>query len=1010
MNLLLLTLAFVISGAAGLIYESTWARYLGLFVGHDAYAQALVLVIFMGGMSAGAWYGGKLGTRLRASLMGYAVVEAVAGLLGLAFHPVFVAMSDWAYTVLLPPLTGGILLGPAKWILSALLLLPQSLLLGASFPLMAAGVLQLAPETPGRRLAQLYFANSLGAAAGVLIGGFYLVPRGGLPGAIQVAAGANLFVAGLVALVAIRLRGAAVPAPRVEAASAPVAAGDRTRTLLLAVSAGTAIASFLYEIDWIRMLSLVLGSATHAFELMLSAFILGLALGAFWIRGRADSFRRPFRALGAIQVAMGLAALGTLFAYAHSFAWMSWLLGALAKTGAGYQGFTVARYAIAVAIMLPATCFAGMTLPLITRLLLVRGGSTADIGTAYAWNTLGSIVGVVAGSLLLLPWLGVKGMLVVAGGVDILLGIALIASDRGDHLGRPTPRTLVTGALALVVVAVVTAAAVRLDPLALASGVYRNGEILAPLDHEVLFYADGRTASVSVVRAKRTGNVFLSTNGKPDASVTPPRWTLACPEAIGPSSLDGDVSTQILLPLVTLAHRPGAGRAAVVGFGSGMSTHMLLGTPTLASVTTYEIEPEMVEAARTIYPVNARAYDDRRARIVYADARTQFATGGAQYDLIMSEPSNPWVSGVSGLFTTEFYSQVKGALAPGGVFGQWLHAYELDDDLVLTVLAALHRTFGDYAVYQVGEGDFLIVATAEDRLPAPDWGVFDAPGLADLRCRTFPVSAATMRTLRVGGRALFAPLLDREPAPNSDFHPVLDLGAERRRFLGSRANGLEAITGDWRGRAAALEGAAPNFPDTVPAPAYVAVAGLTGRTAASAFARVDRALPAGSALLAEDIVVRDQWKAWRFRLTGPAPAPGVNFLGAFDALSALAHRGTAGYANPELFASANAFLARHRAPAEIRMALEFRRALLAWDFTTVGLTGTALLPVIKSGEGLVPRETYVDGMVIAAVRLGQPALADVVLSQVGEARPGSVNDLRDALLLAHMQRAFRVPR
>jgi hypothetical protein len=217
-------------------------------------------------------------------------------------------------------LAGSAGLPVAKWGLAGLLILPQSVLLGATFPLMAAGVLRIRPSRPGRTLALLYFCNSIGAAAGVLIAGFYLVAMAGLPGTLLVAAMLNFGVA-LVTLGVIgarRGRGAPVEQPAASAhrpAAAP-AEGHGLERLLLGAAFGTAVASFLYEIDWIRMLSLVLGSATHSFELMLSAFILGLALGALWIRRRADALRQPVRVLGLVQWAMGALALATLPLYA----------------------------------------------------------------------------------------------------------------------------------------------------------------------------------------------------------------------------------------------------------------------------------------------------------------------------------------------------------------------------------------------------------------------------------------------------------------------------------------------------------------------------------------------------------------------------------------------------------------------------------------------------------------------------------------------------------------------
>ncbi|MDX1376117.1 MAG: fused MFS/spermidine synthase, partial [Burkholderiales bacterium] len=293
---------FIVSGFAGLIYESVWAHYLKLFLGHAAYAQSLVLAVFMGGMAAGAALAGRRSTRLANPLAGYALVEAVVGLLALAFHELFVAATDWAYVEVLPALGDASLALAAKLLLCCALILPQSILLGATFPLMSAGLVRAHPSASGESIAMLYFANSLGAAAGVLASGFVLIAWVGLPGTLRTAGVINLCLAAIVWVLARPLHHAPLEARAGAGTAAP---------LLLAVAFFTGLASFVYEISWIRMLALVLGASTHSFELMLSTFILGLALGGLAIRRRADRLARPARALGWIQLAMGLAALAT---------------------------------------------------------------------------------------------------------------------------------------------------------------------------------------------------------------------------------------------------------------------------------------------------------------------------------------------------------------------------------------------------------------------------------------------------------------------------------------------------------------------------------------------------------------------------------------------------------------------------------------------------------------------------------------------------------------------------
>src|SRR5262249_7063237 len=148
---------------------------------------------------------------------------------------------------------------------------------------------------------------------------------------------------------------------------------------------------------------------------------------------------------------------------------------------------------------------------------------------------------------------------------------------------------------------------------------------------------------------------------------------------------------------------------------------------------------------------------------------------GQKFDLIVSEPSNPWVSGVSGLFTTEFYGRVKTYLSPNGVFAQWLHLYEIDDGLVLGVLSALAQNFPTYSIFQISNRDILIVATTQPKLPAPDWSIFEYPALKTDLQRVWPITPSTMETLRVADQGSLAPLIEQDGVPNSDFYPTLDL-------------------------------------------------------------------------------------------------------------------------------------------------------------------------------------------------------------------------------------------
>jgi predicted membrane-bound spermidine synthase len=248
---------FTISGFSGLIYESIWSHYLKLFLGHAAYAQSLVLIIFMGGMALGSWLASRYSAKSKSPFLFYAGVELIVGLAALLFHDVFASLIEVFYAFVLPsmgsPTAGSIL----KWLAASLLIMPQSILLGMTFPLMSAGVIRRFPDTPGSSIAMLYFTNSIGAAIGVLASGFWLIKLVGLPGTI--------FSAGLLNIYSADKK-------------------SSLKQIFLVAAFITGAASFIYEISWIRMLSLVLGATTHSFELMLSAFITGLAFGGLWIK------------------------------------------------------------------------------------------------------------------------------------------------------------------------------------------------------------------------------------------------------------------------------------------------------------------------------------------------------------------------------------------------------------------------------------------------------------------------------------------------------------------------------------------------------------------------------------------------------------------------------------------------------------------------------------------------------------------------------------------------------
>lgn len=763
---------FAISGFSGLIYESIWSHYLKLFLGHAAYAQSLVLIIFMGGMALGSWIASRYSAKSKSPLLLYAGVELVVGLAALMFHDLFTSLIEVFYVSVLPsmgsPAAGAIL----KWLAASILIMPQSILLGMTFPLMSAGIIRRFPDTPGGSIAMLYFTNSIGAAIGVLASGFWLIKLVGLPGTILSAGLLNIVLAVTVWML-IRLD----PTPNTAPIQSEQTAGKKSslKQIFLLAAFITGAASFIYEISWIRMLSLVLGATTHSFELMLSAFITGLAFGGLWIKRRIDRIATPIRFSGYVQLIMGILALLTIPVYASSFHWMEWLLQALDKTDAGYTSYSFASHAIALSVMLPTTFMAGMTLPLFTYVLINRGHGESSIGQIYAANTVGAIVGVLVAVHIGLPILGLKGLIIVGAMLDIGLGLVLLSKE---PVGRTRSFELTTAAVVGLGALVLTTATAHLDPMLLISGVYRNGSTASPEGDKVIFYQDGKTASVSLL-ASHNGMVVLSTNGKPDASIQ-----------FDPSmQYSTDEITMAIAGTLPLAYMPHAKQIANIGMGSGLTTHVMLAHDGIEKVDTIEIEAAIVAAAAGYGDFVERAYTDPRSEIHIEDAKTFFSLQNNVYDIIIAEPSNPWVSGVASLFSTEFYGTITRHLQSDGLFVQWIQLYEFNDQLAESILKALSDNFSDYVIYTTDGSNILLIARNEGNLPKPDWSALFASGMAQDLAKLDIHSESDMVVRKLIERDALVPYLNRSRIPtNSDYFPYVDLNAGRARYKNSQSN------------------------------------------------------------------------------------------------------------------------------------------------------------------------------------------------------------------------------
>ncbi|MBU5638669.1 hypothetical protein KOM00_18230 [Geomonas sp. Red69] len=755
-----------------------------LFLGHAAYAQTLVLAIFMGGMAIGSWACSRYSTKWKNLLLGYALTEGIIGFCAFIFHGLFTRSIDISYIQIIPQIGTPAFINVFKWGLSALMILPQSVLLGMTFPLMSSGILRLFPNRPGKTIAMLYFANSIGAAVGVLVSGFILIRVVGLPWTMGIAGFINISLAIIVWTLICKMPSVECRDKEEILVESSLNQNTKLYNFFLVASFVTGAASFIYEIGWIRMLSLVLGTSTHAFELMLSAFILGLAFGGLWIQRCIDKVVNPVMYLSKVQVVMGLLALSTLLFYGNTFEVMQWIVKTIPKSDNGYLLFNLSSSVIAMAIMLPTTFCAGMTLPLITYVLIKQGCGEKSIGAVYATNTIGAITGVFFAIHLGLPLLGLKGLITCGAGLDIVLGIALFWSIAKELKNYRQPA--VVSVLGISAIAA-TLLFVHLNDLNMASGVYRFGQLLSKADHKIIYHKDGKTATVSML-SSGDGSFALTTNGKADASIMMYKGLEATP----------DETTMILTAVIPMSLNPQIKTAACIGLGSGLTSQTLLYNPGIIQLDTVEIERGIIDASKHFRPRVELVYTDPRSKIFVDDAKTFFSTYNKKYDLIVSEPSNPWVSGIAGLFSEEFYHIIKNYMNKDGLFVQWIQLYEINTDLIATVLKAVSANFSDFAIYLTDDQNMIIVSKKNGALPEIDSSIFKIPAISSVLQRVHVNGVQDIAIRKIGTKKVLAKMLGTYPnRPNSDYYPILDQNAARTRFLGLTAKDFTSTSHMW---------------------------------------------------------------------------------------------------------------------------------------------------------------------------------------------------------------------
>jgi spermidine synthase len=702
--------AYWCSGFAGLVYEVCWTRLLTLYLGHTTAAASAVVAAFLGGLALGSAIGGLLSRRLSRteSLFTYVALELLVVATALVL--------PWEARALIPLLRSAYANGDAGFAFPAirlaiclLLVLVPAGALGATFP-MAVRWFANDVEDPARRTGLLYAINTTGAAIGALVAGFVLIPRLGLNATTRVGMTASALAA--LCVLALILIKRSTPSdvitevartsqrpkdsrPRrsvrrdVVATEAPSVAG-----WLPVVALGiSGFAALIHEIAWTRILSLALGPTIYAFAATVAAVIAGVAIGS--ALGTWASARSPHR-LTWLMVALGGAAL--------SNAWTASLAGAtvphlvahyMATSSTAFDQLLRQGTVLTAALIVPtAICF-GAAFPLGLATIRASPQAASQFGLVYATNTVGAVAGSLICGFVLIPRLGLHATFGVVTGCLIAVVLAIVIS------GPLTTNIRAVGAATALAAGLVVMFGPPWDRPLLASGAYlyapyvpKNLDLDTQLRAGTLLYdRDGAGATVSVRRL--TGTTTLAVDGKVDASNR------------------SDMLTQKLLAHLPLLLHDNPRDVVVIGLGSGATVGAALRHP-VSRVDVVELSPEVVAASHFFDDDNQHALADPRAHLILGDGRSHLLLSSRQYDVIVSEPSNPWIAGVAALFTREFFLAARARLAPHGIICQWAHTYNITDGDLRAIVATFTSVFPNGTLWLIGGDDVLLVASNDE--------------------------------------------------------------------------------------------------------------------------------------------------------------------------------------------------------------------------------------------------------------------------------------------------------
>ncbi len=715
-----------LSGAAGLIYQVIWTRVLHYTFGNTEMAAATVLATFMGGLALGGALGGKYATRIRRPVLVYGVLEAVIALYGLVFTPLLYKM-DFIY-LMTGPDPGPTLMMMIRFIVGGLLILIPTVAMGATLPILIHGVVQ--KDKPGRSLGILYFINTLGAVAGTALSGFVLIPAVGLDMAVIIAVTLGLVVFAATVVIELRLRPIPAEEPLEQASEpsegAPGADGFEHNFSPFALKWGAPaalaiafISGFITlsnEILWFRLLGILMDGTIYGFSALLSAYLAGLAFGSLWVAGRMDRTDDLWGFYVKLQIGASVGAILTILILPLMPFLISGYIASEQKSPGSV--FALKLFLVFISIAIP-TFFYGASFPVLARLASVRRNLSSAVGSVYAFNTVGCILGAGLTGLILIPTvknLNALLQFMIFFTIVISLAAALFARVRPDDpTGSWISKFRTDGRLRLLSYAtMVFLGMVIVDPnvnvIRLVNSRYSVEDYSNTIGSRVkslygdpndlknlVFQAEGAVTVVTVHKTKE-GGLRLRNNGLNEAfhAATEPHYA----EEI------------LYLGMLPYFLHPNPEKVLLIGLGGGGTLDML-SHGNFKQIEVAELEHEVVKASRFMFGTRPHPLDKPNVKLRVDDGRNALLRHSRAnphtYDIVVSQPSHPWLSGASNLYTLEHFKIVRKNLKPGGMLCQWVNLFRMNEEGFRSLMAAFVGAFPDGHVFQVDENSVFLI-------------------------------------------------------------------------------------------------------------------------------------------------------------------------------------------------------------------------------------------------------------------------------------------------------------